>query len=146
MNQFASSFRECESQAGRKHRLRPGPSTFSKRAKNVDLRAQYRVHLYPCLGFAGHLAVSAQNSGPSSSLALSRGSVVCPASCRFIPAHGLSFRIAQHGPAPAQPPCSYCCELHVEWSSLRNFLTSLPLAIEGCAPNLVTESAATPDA
>ena len=43
--------------------------------------------LYPCLRFTEFLAVSAQDSGPSGSLVLSRKNFAFSASCRFIPAH-----------------------------------------------------------
>src|SRR6202042_2726111 len=43
--------------------------------------------LYPCLRFTESLAVSAQDSGPSGSLVLSRKNFAFSASCRFSPAH-----------------------------------------------------------
>ena len=43
--------------------------------------------LYPCLRFTESLAVSAQDSGPSGSLVLSRKNFAFSASCRFITAH-----------------------------------------------------------
>src|SRR5439155_7142087 len=43
--------------------------------------------LYPCLRFTESLAVSAQDSGPSGSLVLSRKNFAFSASCRFNPAH-----------------------------------------------------------
>src|SRR5207244_3574107 len=43
--------------------------------------------LYPCLRFTESLTVSAQDSGPSGSLVLSRKNFAFSASCRFNPAH-----------------------------------------------------------
>src|ERR1039457_4435880 len=43
--------------------------------------------LYPCLRFTESLAVSAQDSGPSGSLILSRKNFAFSASCRFSPGH-----------------------------------------------------------
>src|ERR1700720_4055804 len=43
--------------------------------------------LYPCLRFTVSLAVTAQDSGPSGSLLLSRKNFAFFASYRFIPAH-----------------------------------------------------------
>ena len=74
----------------RDSRFRPPPVLPSANAKASaswlhPFEAQYPARLYPCLRFAVHLAM--QNSWPSGSLLLSRGTLSFPASCRFIPAH-----------------------------------------------------------
>src|SRR5215472_3986758 len=65
------------------------PPLQERRRSGLHLfAAQYPAHLYPCLRFAAYLAIGlAQNSGPSGSLALTRGAFPSPPSCRFIPAH-----------------------------------------------------------
>src|ERR1700730_8440005 len=59
--------------------------------------------LYPCLRFTESLAVSAQDSGPSGSLVLSRKNFAFSASCRFIPAH--KYRRYTQNPSMSEMAC-----------------------------------------
>src|SRR6266851_9052512 len=57
----------------------------SQRGDSLQLNSPPR--LYPCLRFTEFLAVSAQDSGPSGSLLLSRKNSAFSTSYRFSPAH-----------------------------------------------------------
>jgi hypothetical protein len=58
--------------------------------------------LYPCLRFTVSLAVTAQDSGPSGSLILSRKNFAFSASYRFIPAHKNRHYTHNHCPGVSQ--------------------------------------------